>query len=256
MERRKADSHKGDYGKVLIIAGKKGMAGAACLCAKAALRAGSGLVQVAVTGDILDIVQIQVPEATCVDRENLSLDYDAIAFGPGLGLGEKELLIRILGEYTGNLVIDADGLNTIAEYGLYQEVKNSRATVVITPHMGEARRLAAEGTREEMALALREKLGAIVVLKGYETIVLDDEMYVNHTGNPGMATAGSGDVLTGIITSFLGQGLSVKEAVYIHGKAGDIMAKDIGEYGLISSDICMGVALAIKETIAEEVENE
>ncbi|MCQ2550819.1 MAG: NAD(P)H-hydrate dehydratase [Clostridia bacterium] len=247
MEKRKLDSHKGDYGKVLIVAGQKGMAGAACLCAKTALRAGSGLVQVAVNDDILQIVQEVVPEATCVDRKDISLDYDAIAFGPGLGTDEKDLLVRILDEYEGYLVIDADGLNTIAKFDLYSKVKNSKAKVVITPHMGEAKRLVEEGPREEMAYALREKLGAVVVLKGHETIVLDDQLWINDTGNPGMATAGSGDVLTGVITSFLGQGLTVREAVHIHGKAGDMMAEVIGEYGLISSDICMAVALAIKE---------
>lgn len=264
LKERPEDMHKGDCGKVLIVAGTKGMAGAAGLCAKAALRAGCGLAQVAVTEEILPIVQTITPEATCLIRDGLKdLDfstYDAIAFGPGIGTGqdEKNLLLRILSNYEGPLVVDADGLNIIAKYGLEDEVRNRKCQLIITPHPGEAKRLAGNiEDREEMAKALQEKFQCVALLKGNLTLVaLDAErVKINGTGNPGMATAGSGDVLTGIIASFLAQGMSVEDAVqagpFIHGMSGDIMASDLGQYGLLASDMTFGVALAIKN-VAEE----
>ena len=257
---RPRDMHKGDAGKVLVIAGSKGMAGAACLCAKAALRTGSGLVQTAVTDEILNTVQCVVPEATCVERSVAFDSYDAIAFGPGLGVSEegKDLLLKVLNEYEGPLVIDADGLNIIARYALTEEVRNTKAKVVITPHVGEAKRLLGrldtpmgEETREEMVLSLAEKFNCTAVLKGNMSLVASGKkVMINATGNPGMATGGSGDVLTGIIASLLGQGIDVVSAAgigtFLHGMAGDIMAAKLGEYGLISSDLLEGIALAMK----------
>lgn len=287
--KRPRDMHKGDAGKVLVVAGSKGMAGAAALSAKAALRTGSGLVQVAVTEDILNTVQCIAPEATCLLRysekarksagmaptriksfagEAIDInEFDAIAFGPGLGTGEeeKDLLLRVLSEYEGPLVIDADGLNIIARYDLTQEVRETKARVIITPHVGEAKRLLGAGkegsyqekdadNREEMVFALAEKYDCIAILKGNMTLIAEGEkVYINATGNPGMATGGSGDVLTGIIASLAGQGIesldAAKLGVFVHGMAGDEMASFLGEYGLISSDLLTGIAIAIKNIV-------
>lgn len=270
IKRRPEHIHKGDLGKVLIVAGSKGMAGAAVLCGKSALRTGSGLVQICVTEEILPIVQCQVTEATCVMRETsqIKLDqYDAIAFGPGLGVDRenKELLTWILENYEKTLVLDADGLNLISHYELQQQVVNRKCQLVITPHIWEACRLCnndqkpGEDFHKRWALAcqLMERYQCLVVLKGHETIVAwDKEMaYINTTGNPGMATAGSGDVLTGIITSLLGQGLSAEDSaragVFLHGMAGDIGAAEIGQYGLNAGDMTRAVALAIKSIVGD-----
>lgn len=270
IKKRPRHYHKGDCGRVLIVAGSKGMAGAAILCAKSALRTGSGLVTLCVPDEIVPLVQIGVPEATCIVRakENIDLQrYDAIAFGPGIGVNEdnKELLMWILETYTKTLVLDADGLNAVSQYGLKDYLRERKADLVITPHIGEALRLCQEAkkpdeefdSRWELTQKIIKEYGAVTVLKGHETIVAEtlDEAYINSTGNPGMATGGSGDVLTGVIASLAGQGfsplVSANLGVYIHGLAGDIMSKEIGEYGLIAGDLPKGVALAIK-TIAEK----
>ena len=270
ITKRPDDIHKGDCGTVLVVAGSKGMAGAAGLCAKAALRAGSGLVQVAVSDDILPIVQVITPEATCVERsmETIQLEkYDAVAFGPGLGVSEenRDLLIWVLNNYDGTLVLDADGLNLIAKYDLWVQAKERECQLIITPHIGEAKRLLGtdkspqnDSEREEMAQALAAKLDCIALLKGSMTAVALDKnnVRVNATGNPGMATAGSGDVLTGVIASLVGQGFSAEDSAmlgaFIHGMAGDIMAGDLGEQGLLASDMTFGVALAMKAVAGED----
>ncbi|MBR5230614.1 MAG: NAD(P)H-hydrate dehydratase [Firmicutes bacterium] len=300
IERRNREIHKGDCGRILIAAGSVGMAGAAVLAARGALRAGSGLVQLAVPEEIFPIVQAGVLEATCLSDDLDAIDwgrYDAAALGPGLGTGlaSVEKVKTILKKYDGPLVIDADGLNILAEMqysgvdmgdGLtafdiirQRNRKDGGSRTIITPHMGEARRLLggdydricrlmgddydAETIRVEMALLLTRKTGAITVLKGAGTVVATPEgqTYTNTTGNPGMATAGSGDVLTGIITALLGQkktsGVKIvaTEAalagVYVHGLAGDLGAADKGEYGLIAGDIAEYTAYALKK-ISEE----
>ena len=269
--KRDREIHKGDCGRILIVAGSTGMAGAAVLAAKAALRCGSGLVQVAIPKDLFPIVQVGVPEATCLERDFEKIDlslYDAVAVGPGLGQSKDSIdsVKYVLKNYDGPIVLDADGLNIVAHndlFALLQEKKN----VVITPHIGEARRLLAMNTdgmgRKEMALELMRKTNAISVLKGHATVVAtgDSKTYINTTGNPGMATAGSGDVLTGIIVSLLGQQksstktpITSEEAalagVFIHGMAGDLAAMTVGEYGLIAGDIAYYTAIAIKEILA------
>jgi len=284
---RRPDSHKGTYGKVLVIAGSVGMAGAAALCAGASLRGGSGLVRALVPRELFTAVHVSVPEATCVDRDaflasSKSLDgladYDAVAIGPGLGTDEDavNLVTEVLRNYKGALVIDADALNIIASR---PEILSPASRRVITPHPGEAGRLlgisSAEvnANRADSALALAERYGAVALLKGHGTIVAAPSAgtpapydsctpstpstpvtgtpapYINPTGNPGMATAGSGDVLTGLILSLLGQGLSAADAAlagaYLHGLAGDIAAKEKGYYGLIASDIRDAIPYAI-----------
>lgn len=267
IKRRKRNIHKGDCGRILLIAGSLGMAGAAVLCGRGALRSGAGLVRIATLEEIFSIVQVGVPEATCVSRKSLNLDklnYDAISAGPGLGeeLEDADLIRKILQEYEGTFVLDADGLNQIAKNNMQEELKNSLCKVIITPHIGEAARLlsiditnAKTMDRQELSTRLVEKTNAIVVLKGEGTIVATPEgnSYTNTTGNPGMATGGAGDVLTGIITSLSGQGLlpedAAKAGVYLHGLAGDLGAQRFGEYGLIAGDIAEMTALAIKKIL-------
>ncbi len=391
---REAHLHKGDCGRVLIGAGSVGMAGAAILAARGALRSGAGLVRVAVPSELVTILQIAVPEATCIDRGQLLAsiagassasaastatasagvdnsknangrpaagkaapalaDYNAICIGPGLGEEAESIAFvkAMLTSYGGVLIVDADALNIIAHndmLGLLRDrAEHWPDTTVITPHIGEARRLLAaagkasnaavsaadtrnsslqddrpaaliaaaakasyktqsenakagtgfaaatasaarsfdfsgaapEAARLDIAAALVEATRAIVVLKGSGTIVAaaGREVFINTTGNPGMATGGSGDVLAGVITGLAGQKRQIctelaaantaavgavdiaaatasrigaydaaVAGVYIHGLAGDLAAIDLGEYGLISGDLPLYVAMAIKK---------
>lgn len=270
IKKRRKDIHKGDCGKVLVIAGSKGMAGAAVLAGLGAYRAGSGLVRIAIDEELFPIVQIGLPEATCISRDAFSgtpsqyEECDAIAIGPGLGDDNRneEIIGNILKNYGGTLVLDADGLNTIARNDMTGEVKSTSADVVITPHEGEASRLLGIGLdelrsmgRTEAALALSEKFSAVSVLKGAGSIVATagGETYINSTGNPGMATGGSGDVLTGVIASLAGQGLSAEDAakagVFLHGLAGDIAANELSQHGLMAGDIARHIGYAVKTVI-------
>jgi len=269
---REICAHKGDFGKVLIFAGSPGMAGAAILCAKAALRSGAGLVRFLIPeaeGPLLTILQCSVPEATCVKYdEDMDLsEYDAIAAGPGIGQGTAAsyILRDILTRYAGFLVLDADALNLISSseelHGLVQE---SQAKIIMTPHPGEARRLlsgdpeadetdwADPDSRLKAFSRLSERYYSVIVLKGSGTLVgTNENTFINTTGNPGMATGGSGDVLTGIIASLGAQGYTPLDAacvgVYVHGLAGDMAAESYGQMGMISSDIADQTALAFRK---------
>ena len=263
LKDRKRDMHKGDAGKLLIIAGKTGMAGAAILCSRGALRAGAGLVTMYVPEDLLPIVQTASPEAMCLVRGKDEIDiskYDAIAIGPGIGddAGNLPLLEKLLTEYDRTLVIDAAGLNTLASNGRIDAIKNAKCDVIITPHMGEAHKLidkkyAFLNDRSAVAELLVEATGAITVLKGADTIVMDKDgvSYVNTTGNPGMATGGTGDVLTGVITALAGQGLTpldaAKAGVYIHGLAGDLALEEFSVFGMTAMDVAKFVPAAFKK---------
>jgi ADP-dependent NAD(P)H-hydrate dehydratase len=265
LKPRAIDGHKGDYGKVCIIAGSLGMSGAAALAGRAALRAGAGLVRVATPKSVLPIVASVEPSFTTVALPedsngrisakaiNIILEAvaenDAVAFGPGVGIcGALRSILGILLEQEQlRLVIDADGLNNLA--GMKNWPARLKAKLIFTPHPGEFKRLWSGLMREEppaerqqRAVQLSQRTNAVVALKGAGTVVTDGEkVYINKTGNPGMATAGSGDVLTGIITALLGQGLSNFDAavlgVYIHGLAGDIAAEKIGQVSLMTTDI-------------------
>jgi NAD(P)H-hydrate epimerase len=262
---RAPDSHKGTYGRVLILAGSAGMPGAASLAALAALRTGSGLVTVALPASISLAVAANVPEATQIllpDEgspageggrlvEALGADFDrrhdAAAVGPGLGTGERAraLVEAALRRFAGPLVVDADALNILAASP--DLAGPARANRVFTPHPGELERLTGEkpkGEAERVAAAARlaSRFGCVAVLKGHRTVVVEGDRYaVNETGNPGMATGGSGDVLTGIIASLLGQGFAPFEAarlgVHLHGSAGDIAADAQGQASVIAGDI-------------------
>ena len=273
IERRKREIHKGSCGRILIAAGSVGMAGSAVLAARGALRSGAGLVQLSVPQEIFPIVQTGVLEATCLtdSLDNIDLSrYNAAAAGPGLGDSRESVeKVRILlDSFDGPLVLDADGLNIAAREEFFDLMRARGGRLIITPHMGEARRLMAKDfsekmTRRELAEALAEKAGAVTVLKGAGTVVAAGgrKTYTNTTGNPGMATAGSGDVLTGIITSLCGQRHSdgrpiepleaALAGVYIHGLAGDLGAEEKGEYGLIAGDIAEYTALAVKKILEE-----
>lgn len=264
IKKRERDIHKGNCGRVLVYAGSKGMAGAAVLCARAALRTGAGLVRVSIPEELFPILQIGVPEATCITRERLFEDlmqYSAIAIGPGLGdeIQNGNLIKKILYTADKPVVVDADGLNLLRDD--LGSMKNAKAKLVITPHPGEAARLLGRKTSEinadrlGSALELAAVTGAVTVLKGAGSVVAtpDGKTYINTTGNPGMATGGSGDVLTGVIAALAGQGLDPEAAatagVFLHGLAGDLASVQMGEYGLIASDIADMVALAIKSIL-------
>ena len=265
IRKRDPEAHKGNFGKVLIFAGSPGMAGAAVLNGRAALKGGAGLVQFLLPdpdSPLLNIFQTCVPEATCVFLSSLHglSGYSAVSAGSGLGKSPENLkiLTRIIESYTGVLVLDADALNLISENDhLADLVRSSESKIIITPHAGEARRLLGpdfiinKDTRAEAAALLAAKYNVLAVLKGAGTLVCDgDKIYKNTTGNPGMATAGSGDALAGLTASLAGQGLSpldaARTAVFIHGKAGDLAAAELGEMGLISSDIVNCIPCALK----------
>ena len=273
---RKAEAHKGDFGKVLIVAGSRTMTGACILSCEAALRSGAGLVYALVPDEIMAQVQVAVPEVVIRDRKDGMPDlseYDCIVIGPGLGTGEDavELVDKILNWSECPLIVDADALNVVSYNHWHERLKDrclEGLSTVITPHMGEAARLLKDDTDFNMEAAGREEIlnelyyitGATVVLKGSRTLVRPmfggslDPVYVNTTGNPGMATAGSGDVLTGIIAALMGQGVknAVMAGVYIHGLAGDLMAENVGEYSLIARDIIKGIPLAFKNILEEQ----
>ena len=262
---RKNDSHKGDYGKVFIVAGSRGMTGAAYLASQAALVSGSGLVTCGVPKSVNDIMEIKLTEVMTLPlmetkKGTLSIDAkmdilrfgnnsDVVGIGPGLGISREttSLVKSIIQELKVPVVIDADALNAIGED--VKIVNNRKNDTVLTPHPGEAGRLLGLTTnevqemREDAAYKLAELFNATVCLKGHKTIVCSPsgKKYINTTGNSGMATGGTGDVLTGMITSFIGQGIDAYSAsvsaVYLHGLAGDIAVKNRGPFSLIASDL-------------------
>lgn len=263
---RSEDVHKGICGKVLIIAGAAGMPGAACLAATAALRSGCGLAYVGTKTNNFQVIQTVVPEAICMSMEesvNKINNFDAVVIGPGMGatLNTSMILENILKTYEKTLIIDADALNAMAKtQQLWPVMHATKAETIITPHLGEAARLLQRNKAEYedrilMSRQLYMKYGAITVLKGHKTLVYDGsrEFLENTTGNPGMATAGSGDVLAGVIAAFAAQGMDPKIAaasgVYIHGRAGDIASEKVGEYSVLARDILNGISGAIKEIV-------
>jgi ADP-dependent NAD(P)H-hydrate dehydratase len=268
LPNRAPDAHKGDFGRVLIVGGSVGMSGAAAIAAKAALRSGAGLVRVALPKSVLPIVAsiepcyttLSLPEdengcmssdAADIVLEQTSLN-DVVAFGPGVGLGRgvTNVLSQLINQENLRLVVDADGLNCLSKMtGTAGWVKIKKARIILTPHPGEMKRLWSSvfrnqlpPDRSEQAIKLAQNTDCVVVLKGAGTVVTDGKkVYVNTTGNPGMATAGSGDVLTGVIAALCGQGMSDFDAaiagVYLHGLAGDIAAEQKGQISLIATDI-------------------
>lgn len=260
LPRRHRDSHKGDFGKVGIISGSLGYTGAPCLCAMGALRAGAGLVSVGVPQEVYPIVAAKLlcampyplgsgpsfgPDALEHAAAHCA-DKDAVALGPGLGRDPftGEFARRLLTRLSCPVVLDADGLNALCGHIDSLDRRRDRVTV-LTPHMGEFTRLLGReaGVRETEAAAFAQSHGCWLVLKGRQSIVAgpEGELFVNPTGNPGMATGGSGDVLTGMIAALLAQGLGPERAccwgVYLHGLAGDLAAQALGEYAMTAADI-------------------
>jgi NAD(P)H-hydrate epimerase len=252
---RRRFAHKGDFGTALILGGQKGMMGAAILAARACLRSGVGKLVSRVPGRGLDLMQVSVPEAICsVDEnedflanfpEDLSA-YSSIGIGPGIGKSPftRDLLLKMLGNGEVPMVLDADALNIIAEEGWQRNIPPG---AVITPHIGEFRRLFGDDpdhfARLQRALALSTELGIFIVVKGRNSFLStpNGKGYFNSTGNPGMAKAGSGDILTGMITGLLAQKYSAEQAcrisVFLHGMAGDMAEKDHSSFGVTASDI-------------------
>jgi NAD(P)H-hydrate epimerase len=259
---RASESHKGSYGTALIVGGSRGMSGAVALAGMAALRGGAGLVRLAVPSVVLDTVATFEPSYMTIplpsDRAG-RISADArdrilaaaesatlIALGPGLGRSPGlGLLTSWLYEHLDKpMVVDADGLNALA--GRPDSLTRPGGPRILTPHPGEFDRLAGRrlspDERRTLAIELATRWKAVVVLKGHGTCVTDGQhCSINPTGNPGMATGGSGDVLTGLVTALACQGLSPLDAarlgVYLHGLAGDLAAAELGQVSLIASDL-------------------
>lgn len=263
---RQPDSHKGTYGRVLVGAGSWGMTGAAVLCGSAALRGGAGLVQVACPADIQHVVAAGNPcyttagiatradgtysEACLEELARLADPADVVAVGPGLGDREDVgFLVRALLVMLPNkpVVLDADGLNVLAP--LKADGLPERAgPLLLTPHPGEFARLLGiptaevQADRERLAVEFGRRHKLVLLLKGHQTVVTDGQrVYRNDTGNPGMATGGAGDVLTGLIAALIGQGLSAFDAAalgaWVHGRAGDLAAGELGQVALTATDL-------------------
>jgi hydroxyethylthiazole kinase-like uncharacterized protein yjeF len=265
LKARKKFSHKGDYGHGALITGSTGMIGASALCAKAFMRSGAGKLTCHIPSSGITILQVAVPEAMCKiekgDDHIKSISsvekYDAIGIGPGLGLHDSHaaLLASLFKGYRKPVVIDADALNAIAKApALLNEIP---PLSVLTPHTREFERMFGtfntDFSRIEVALAKAKELNVVIVLKGaYTFIATPGGMgHFNSSGNPGMATGGTGDVLTGIITGLLCQGYATEHAailgVYIHGLAGDLAAAALSQQSLIASDVINYLGEAFKK---------
>ena len=281
---RRREGHKGEYGRVLVVGGSRGMVGAVALTANAALRGGAGLVTFAAPETVQLTIAALCPCATSLPlscdesgllgpesvREMLDVakQCDVLAVGPGfaVGVGQQNLVLAAL-QQQRCVVLDADGLNNLAHLDEWWARRN--CPVILTPHPGEFSRL----TGKDIAQIQSDREGAVLsamgewtapctpesppficVLKGAGTIVSDTKrLYVNQTGNPGMASGGSGDVLTGLIAALLGQGLEPFEAaslgVHLHGRAGDLAAQQLSEASLIASDILGFLPQAMIEVV-------
>jgi ADP-dependent NAD(P)H-hydrate dehydratase len=271
---RPVDAHKGTFGRVLVIAGSAGMSGAAVLAGRAALRGGAGLVYVAVPRSILPIVAAGEPSYLTIPLEEAEAggparsaaelllaraeEMSVVALGPGCGRSPDfvRLARKLYRDAPQPLVVDADGLNALAAVpGACSRHAGPR---VLTPHPGEFARLTHTpmtldpAQRETAALQFAAAHGVVLVLKGAGTVVTDGErLYVNTTGNSGLATGGTGDVLTGLIAALLAQGMEPFEGaqlgVWMHGRAGDLLAAERSQPGLIASDLPEALCRVWKE---------
>jgi len=275
---RRRDSHKGDYGRLLIIAGSIGYTGAPVLAARAATKIGAGLVQVGVPQKIYDIIAVKLIEEmpfplpgdakgqlvanAASDILRRASKSDVCLIGPGLGTSSDitELVHSITRLSEVPIILDADGLNAIAENT--DILNQATCPLILTPHPGEFERLCSELSsgsasaplnRLQAACEFASKYGCILVLKGHRTIMAlpNGVAYVNTTGGPAMAKGGSGDVLAGMIAALIAQKFpivhAVASAVYIHGLAGDLCAAEFGEYCVTASDIIDMLPKAIRE---------
>lgn len=256
---RALDAHKGDFGKILLLCGSRGYTGAAALAAMGALRSGAGLVYLGVPESIYAIEAVKLTEAIVFplpdEKGMLSTEaveeilrrlpqMDAVLIGCGLGQSAGTLAVTkaVLENTCCPVVVDADGINVLARH--MDILRERHYPTIVTPHAGEFARLGGDNSVSKVAAAtaFARENGCILLLKGHDTVITDgEEYYVNPTGNPGMAVGGSGDVLAGIITALLGQKinplLSAACGAWIHGAAGDICAEEIGQYGMLPSDM-------------------
>ena len=265
---RKPDSHKGNYGKLLLLCGSRGYTGAAALAAMGALRSGAGLVYLGVPESIYAIEAVKLTEAIVFPlpdengmlsakavpliREKLKT-MDAVLIGCGLGIstGTMAVLDAVLRELKGPIVVDADAISMVAQYS--ELLKERMHPTILTPHEGEFLRLRI-GTDEDRiagAMTAAKELNCIVLRKGHQSVITDgNDCYINPTGNPGMAVGGSGDVLSGILVSLLGQGIAPLEATacaaWIHGAAGDRCAEKLGQYGMLPKDMLQELPYLMK----------
>jgi hydroxyethylthiazole kinase-like uncharacterized protein yjeF len=274
---RPSDVHKGHFGHLLVIAGSTGKTGAAAMTATSAMRSGAGLVTLGIPASLNPVLEAQVIETmteplpetvkgildeTSINRiMDLLSDKNCLAIGPGIGTAPEtqKLFKRLLQENTKPVVIDADGLNILA--GHIEILKDVDAPVVLTPHPGEMARLInttsadVQKDRIKCARDFSEKFNVHVVLKGARTVVAhpDGRVFINPTGNPGMASGGMGDVLTGIIAGFIAQGhspeLAAHAGVYLHGAAADSLAKNKGPFGYLATDV-MNILPEVIKTLA------
>jgi NAD(P)H-hydrate epimerase len=274
---RARDAHKGQFGRVLIVAGSPGMTGAACLAASGAQRAGAGLVTLAVPHRLHAIAEAKTTSVMtrplpgsgglAIDEEAAERvlewagEFDVAALGPGVGRAAETqaAMVRLVRELPIPAVVDADGLNAVA--GDPACLDDAAAPRVLTPHPGEMARLLGhadtgrvQADRIATATAFAAEHGAVVVLKGADTVVTDGERFrMNATGNPGMATGGTGDVLTGLVVGLIGQGLepfgAASLAAHVHGLAGDLAAGSVGELSLIAEDVLEAVPQAFMLTL-------
>jgi len=269
--RRAPDAHKGQFGHVLVLAGSTGLVGAGCLAAAAALRSGAGLVTLGVPRSLLPVVAAKLtacmthpfrevpPGAFALGALPDILSFagrcNAVAIGPGIGRqrSTEKLVHALIRSLEKPLVLDADGLNALE--GQVEVLDAARGPLVLTPHPGEMARLTGlaardiQANRAGVAREFAARHRAVVALKGYRTVVTDGaETYENQTGNPGMASGGTGDVLTGMVAGLLAQGLAPFPAaclaVYLHGLAGDLLAMKTGEHALVATDLLASLSSA------------
>lgn len=260
--------HKGNFGKLLLLCGSRGYTGAAFFAAMGALRSGAGLVFLGVPESIYGIEAVKLNEPVIFPLPDaggrLSVDavpeiltrfpqMDAVLVGPGLGQSEGTLAVvrAVLEKAECPVVVDADGINVLSAHR--DLLRGRKSPTILTPHDGEFARLGGVIGEDRMAAAaaLAEELGCVVLLKGHETCITDGvNGYINPTGNPGMAVGGSGDVLAGVITALLGAGLPPLEAAacgaWLHGAAGDRCAAELGQYGMLPTDMLSALPRLMK----------
>lgn len=260
--------HKGNFGKLLLLCGSRGYTGAAFFAAMGALRSGAGLVFLGVPESIYGIEAVKLNEPVIFPLPDaggrLSVDavpeiltrlpqMDAVLVGPGLGQSEGTLAVvrAVLEKAECPVVVDADGINVLSAHR--DLLRGRKSPTILTPHDGEFARLGGVIGEDRMAAAaaLAEELGCVVLLKGHETCITDGtDGYLNPTGNPGMAVGGSGDVLAGVITALLGAGLPPLEAAacgaWLHGAAGDRCAAELGQYGMLPTDMLSALPRLMK----------
>ncbi len=277
---RPLDTHKTSYGHLLILAGSVGKTGAAAMAGEAALKMGTGLVTLGVPKSLNPILEVKLTEVMTYplsDKEGVFSEEalkevleilpgkTALAIGPGIGTdrGAKKLTLELLKLSRVPIVIDADGINCLV--GELEVLKSKKAPVILTPHPGEMARLLGITSKEvqsqriELSREFAEKYGVILVLKGSRTVIAEPggRVFINPTGNPGMASGGTGDILTGMIGGLLAQGMNPLEAaklgVYLHGLSGDLAKEERGEVCLVATDLLRYLPQAIKEVLKGDV---